>query len=142
MGRWLGLDIGSRRIGVAISDPLQLTATPLKTITRSTPQADAQQIARIVEDHHVTRVVAGLPLRLNQQPSQSTTMVRSFLRVLEGELSVPLVTTSEQLSSKEAEKRMSEAGVPSTRRRDRRDEFSAAIILEWYMQEQGVEDEI
>lgn len=90
----------------------------------------------------MTRVVAGLPLRLNQQPSQSTTMVRSFLSVLEGELSIPLVTTSEQLSSKEAEKRMSKAGVPSTRRRDRRDEFSAAIILEWYMQEQGVGDEI
>jgi putative Holliday junction resolvase len=136
-GRWMALDIGRRRIGVAFSDPLKLTARPAATLTRSADSAEIGEIIRLVGEYDVERIVVGRPLRLNGETSDTVDLVEAFLQQLRECVAVPVEWAEERLSSKEAERIMSELKVPVADRRRRRDEFAAALILQWYIEENG-----
>lgn len=134
MKRWLSLDLGKVRIGVALSDPLGLTAQPLSVLKSAGTQKDIIAIGELVNQHEVTQVVVGLPLNMDGTESATTQRVRDFTRKLAGRLSVPVVYVDERLTSKQAERLMIEG---DTRRQDRRekiDKVAAALILQSALQ--------
>lgn len=139
-GRCLGLDVGSRKVGVAISDPLRLTARPLTTLQRSSDlQEDARRIARLARRQEAVELVVGRPHHLGGSPSAVLEHIVPLARRAARLSGLPLMWAEERLSSKEAEALMAEAGVPAGQRRRRRDEFAAAVILQWYFEEGPVE---
>lgn len=135
-GRWMGLDVGSRRIGVALSDPLRITARPLEVFERTTLDADLLQVRKLIEEHQVVRLVVGVPRRLDGSESAATALVEAFVAQLIERAGVPVIRAEERLSSKEAEHLMAELDIPPSRRRERRDAFAAALILKWYLESQ------
>ncbi len=132
--RWMSLDVGSKRIGVALSDRLKITARPLTTVIRTGLRADAARITELAALHEVDLLVVGLPLHLDGSPAASRGLAESLVDRIERTTGLAVVWCDERLSSKEAEEMMSEAGIPARRRRQRRDEFAAAIILRRYLE--------
>ncbi|HSR66521.1 MAG TPA: Holliday junction resolvase RuvX [Acidobacteriota bacterium] len=139
-GRCLGLDVGSKRVGVAISDPLRLTARPLTTLRRTSDlEEDARRIARLARREQAAELVVGRPRHLHGRPSSVLEHILPLARQAARLSGLPLKWAEERLSSKEAEHLMAQAGVPPRERRGRRDEFAAAVILQWYFEEGPVE---
>lgn len=133
-GRFLGLDIGHRRVGVAISDPLGVAARPLVTIARTADGSDLEQLAALACEHQVCGLVAGLPRHLDGREAATAAEVRNFAEAVGSRCGLPVEWAEERLSSKEAERLMAELKVPVSERRRRRDEFAAALILTWFLE--------
>ncbi len=134
-GRWMALDVGNRRIGVAVSDPLRLTARPLTTLVRTPDEAEFRQLVDLLDQWEIARLIVGCPYRLTGESSDSTRMVEAFIARMHEVTDVPLERADERLSSKEAERLMAEMRIPIGERRAKRDAFAAALILEWYLGE-------
>lgn len=133
-GRVLALDIGSKRIGVALSDTTRLLASPLTTV-RAEPRAAAyEQIAGLVDRHAVTQVVVGLPLTLSGEIGPQAQSVRAFVAELRKRVAVPVDEFDERLTSAEAERMMLDAGIKPAQRRMKIDEIAASIILRDYLE--------
>jgi putative holliday junction resolvase len=140
--RALGLDLGERRIGVAISDSRGVLALPLCTIERTgDEQADHLQIERIVEEREVKVVVVGLPLSLSGRTGAAAAAAKKESSSLHDRLvpkGVDVVTHDERLSTAEAHKVLSSAGNNSKSRRKVVDQTAAAVILQaWLAATQG-----
>ena len=133
--RWMALDVGSKRIGVAISDFLKLTAKPLLTLQRQGLAADIREVLRLVESHRVERIIVGLPLTLSGDRSAIQELVETFATALRQVTGTRIVWGDERLSTKEAEELMSSHRIPPKDRKRRRDEYAAALILTWYLEE-------
>ncbi len=133
--RWMALDVGDKRIGVAVSDPLRLTARPLTTLARTRDGAEYRQLIDLLQRWAVERLVVGVPRRLSGETTASTQLVESFIAEFEGISGVRVERAEERLSSKEAERLMAEMRIPAEQRRSKRDAFAAALILEWYLEE-------
>lgn len=132
MARTLSLDFGDRRIGVALSDPTGLLASPLTTILRSNLRNDLDKIVGIVTEHEVEAIVVGLPVSLNGTIGPQAQKTLDFCDVLKEASPVPIHTCNEQYTSAEAERRIREAGGVPSKDRARVDAVAAAIILqEW-----------
>lgn len=132
-GRILALDIGKKRMGIAISDPERIIAIPLRVTLRDRGETELENIAFLVQHYEVERVVVGLPLSLNGGVSQETQRVQEFVQWLSQRLSVPVDTWDERLSTVAAEKAMIECGVRREKRRAQRDAIAAALILQGYL---------
>ncbi|MDD4951457.1 MAG: Holliday junction resolvase RuvX [Desulfovibrionaceae bacterium] len=131
--RALGIDFGLKRVGLAISDPGGVLASPFGTIIRTTRQAAFDQIAAIVEKEKVRAVVVGLPLALDGTETQSTRQARNFAQALEHRLGLAVELMDERLSSAEAEHRLKEAGVCGKKRKQALDKGAAALILQAWL---------
>jgi putative Holliday junction resolvase len=143
-GRVMALDVGGRRIGVAISDTARLLASPLTTI-RAEPRATAlTQIATLIARHDVVDLVVGLPLTLRGEIGPQAQVVQAFVEELRKSLTVPIHLVDERLTSVEAERMMIELGVKREQRRARIDEVAASLILRDFLtarnQQSGVTD--
>lgn len=138
--RTLAVDYGEKRIGLAISDPLGITANPLTTLRRDGNEVAA--IERLVRDEEVERVVVGLPLNMNDEAGPAAERSLAFAAILTGRLTVPVVTWDERLTTVEAEEALREAGVKPAARRKLIDQVAAALILRSYLNslEQGAEN--
>ncbi|MEE8585507.1 MAG: Holliday junction resolvase RuvX [Acidobacteriota bacterium] len=136
-GRWMALDVGSRSIGVALSDPLGITTRPLTTLRRRSLEEDTAFLLDLIRQHEVVQVVVGYPCHLNGRPSKILRVIEPLARQIELQSGLPLVWADERLSSKEAERLMAERGWGVAERRRRRDEFAAALILQWYIDEKA-----
>ncbi len=135
--RYLGLDIGERRIGVALSDATGHLASPLTTLNaRSEPQV-LEQIVRLAREYQVIAVVVGLPLTLRGEVGPQAQVVQRFAAALEVALGLPLHFFDERLSSAAAEQMLRELGVKPARRREQIDQVAAAIILQDYLDQQA-----
>lgn len=134
-GRWMALDVGSRSIGVALSDPLRITTRPLRTLRRSSLEEDAALIAGLIRQHEAVLLVVGYPRHLDGRPAQTLSVIEPLARRIEQLSGLPLAWADERLSSKEAEQLMAEMGCSLSEMRSRRDEFAAALILRWYIDE-------
>lgn len=134
MSRVLGVDLGSRRIGVAVSDPTGTVATPLATIPHRSLREDAAQVARLGRDHLAERIVVGLPRRLDGTVGTAARRAQAFVRALKQLTEIPVVLWDERLSTVAAERALLEGGVRRARRRDVRDRVAAAIILQGYLE--------
>ena len=129
----LGLDIGEKRIGVAIAAPEGLLAIPLTVIERVGEEADLKAILDLANEHGARRIVVGLPRSLDGSIGKQAERVLSFSRVLSQRTDIPVDTWDERLSTVAAERLLSDAGVKSDKRRARRDAMAAAIILQSYL---------
>ena len=128
-------DVGSKTIGIAITDPLKVTVRPLKTLMRENLDTDAERIGELIEEQDIERLVVGMPRHLGGERSSIADLIEPLVKRLEQNLEIPIASAEERLSTKEAERLMAEADLPLAERRKRRNEFAAAVILEWYLEE-------
>jgi putative Holliday junction resolvase len=126
--RLLALDVGERRIGLAVSDPLETIAQPLGTIPRNA--ASIETIARIVREKEVGEIVVGLPVNMNGTFGPKADEVNEFAHEISDVIDIPLVFIDERLTTVEAEKLMISADVSRHKRKGTIDSVAAAIILE------------
>lgn len=132
MARALGLDVGDRRIGVALSDPTGALATPLAAIDRRASQGGIDTVVRLAREHEAADIVVGLPVSLDGGVGPQARAVQSFCDALHEVCPLPIHTVNEQYTSAEAEQRLRDVGVEPSRDRGRVDALAAAIILqEW-----------
>ena len=131
----MALDVGSKTIGVAITDPLKVTVRPLKTLIRDNLERDAERIGELIEEQDIEQLVVGMPRHLGGERSSVADLIEPLVKLLEQNFEIPIVPAEERLSTKEAERLMAEADLPQAERRQRRNEFAAAVILEWYLEE-------
>ena len=130
MKRWLGLDLGKVRIGVALSDPLGFTAQPLSVLKSAGTQKDIIAIGELVNQYEVSQVVVGLPLNMDGTESSTTQRVREFTEKLAGRLTIPVLYVDERLTSKQAERIMIEGDTRREDRREKIDKVAAALLLQ------------
>jgi putative Holliday junction resolvase len=132
-GRVLGLDYGSRRIGVAVSDPLGITAQPLPALHREGDRKDIAGIARLVSGLGVDSVVVGLPLLMNGDEGPQAVRARAFGGMLSAELSLPVTMWDERLTTAQSERHLIDSGVRRERRKEIRDSLSAMFLLQSFL---------
>lgn len=134
--RYLGLDVGNRRIGVAVTDELGITAQPVLTLERRRNQReDLRSLARLCRRFDVTAIVVGNPLRLSGEDSPQAVKTRSFAAEL-GELSgLPIHFWDERLTTNEAHQILYEAGHPRQEHRRVVDQVAATLILQSFLDE-------
>ncbi len=130
MKRWLGLDLGHVRIGVALSDTLGMTAQPLTVLQSEGTQKDIITIGELVNEHEVSQVVVGLPINMDGTESKQTQKIREFTTKLSNRLNVPVFFIDERLSSRQAERMMTESGVTAKKQRGKVDQIAAALLLQ------------
>jgi len=133
MMRILGLDVGTKRIGVAISDALLITAQGMGTIHRKELNVDLEEINRMVKENDVSEIVAGLPISMNGTHSQKTKEVIEFIENLKKVVSVPINTWDERLSTVFAERALLEADMSRAKRKKVTDKIAAQVILQGYL---------
>lgn len=136
--RTLGIDFGEVRIGLALSDPLGLTAQPLATLDSVGPRKSRNRIAELVAAHEVGRVVVGFPLLLSGEEGDRAIATREWAERLERRLQrVPVTLWDERLTSVQAERTMIAGDVRRGKRRERVDALAAVLILQSYLDAQG-----
>lgn len=129
----LGLDLGQKRIGVAIAVSEGLLAIPLTVIDRVGEEADLEAILALAQEHAATRMVVGLPRSLDGSIGKQAETVLTFTEALSQRTDIPVDTWDERLSTVTAERLLLDAGVKRERRRAQRDAMAAAIILQSYL---------
>lgn len=132
MGRTMALDPGSVRIGVAVSDPVGITAQPHSSLD-ATADDLMEQIAALVAELAVDRVVVGLPVSLDGTERASAAAARSFAEDVRSALGIEVEMVDERFSSSTAERVMLEAGAKRAERRAGRDRVAAAVFLQTYL---------
>jgi putative Holliday junction resolvase len=131
--RHLGLDIGSARVGVAVSDAAGVVATPLKVLDARELERDTRLLARIVDDYEVDVLVVGLPLTLSGEEGPQAREVRAQAGRLSEAVGVPVRFWDERLSTSEAEQSLRQGDASAERRRAARDMIAAALVLQAYL---------
>jgi putative Holliday junction resolvase len=133
--RSLGLDIGDRRIGVALSDPGGILASPLTVIDRRDESLDIEAITDIISQQGVGRVIVGLPRSLDGSLGEQAEKVKAFTQKLASHIQVPLEYRDERLTTVMAERLRRAAGGKKLGRKARDDAQAAALILQGYLDE-------
>ena len=133
LGRVLCIDYGKSRIGLALSDPLQIIASPLKTIESRNTEKAILTIQDIVIKNDVELIAIGLPIALSGNSTAQTEEVKNFINLLRNEISAPVEEVDERLSSVEAIKILHEKGVKTGHNKGEIDKTAAAIILQTYL---------
>jgi putative Holliday junction resolvase len=128
--RALGIDFGERRIGVAISDPGGSYALPSETLARTDDATALAAIAQIAQREAIEWIVVGEPLRSDGSAGAPALRARRFAARLGALCGLPVETIDETLTSRAADERLREAGVPPARRRERRDALAAQLLLQ------------
>ena len=136
MRRILGLDVGTVRVGVALSDPLGIAAQPYEVIDRRKTEPFAR-IAEIISENGVERVIVGRPLRLSGEAGPAVAAIEVFVVELKQKIEVPIEFWDERLSTAQAERAMIEGGARREKRRQNIDKVAAAIILQSYLDATG-----
>ncbi len=131
--RILGLDYGEKRIGVAVSDELGLTAQGLETVQRKNAAHDVERIGKIARETGAEKIVIGYPIRLNGEEGIQCEKVKRFAGRLKAALSIPVVFQDETLTTKEAESILIQANVRREKRKLLVDKLAAGIILQAYL---------
>jgi len=130
--RILGLDVGSRRIGIALSDAGGCLAQPLQTLERRSWRQDLASLLELVRQNQVEEVVVGYPLRLDGTVGESARRIDRFVARLRA-MGLKVTTWDERLSSAEADRHLRGAGLSASRRRGVTDRVAAALVLQSYL---------
>ncbi|MDO5713712.1 MAG: Holliday junction resolvase RuvX [Tissierellia bacterium] len=131
--RILGLDIGDVRIGVAISDPMNLFAQPLKTIIHKSKWEDVEEIRNIIEEYKINKVIIGLPKNMNNTIGSQGKKVQKFARALQHNYPIEVVFFDERLTSVSAERALIEGNMRRNDRKNVIDQIAASLILQMYL---------
>jgi len=129
-GRVLALDFGSRRIGVAVSDPLGITAQQLSAIRREGDRKDLEAIAVVAREYGVETVVIGLPLLPGGTEGTQAAKARAFALKVHERLGLPVVPWDERFTTAQAERHLIEVGMRREKRKEVRDSLAAALLLQ------------
>jgi putative Holliday junction resolvase len=137
-GRILAVDVGARRVGLAISDPSRTLARPLETITVSSQTDAIARVARRIaeldaDEDGIATIVVGLPSSLDGTETPQTAAVRAFIARLSEQTALPIVTEDERLTSREAESRLAMDEKDWRKRKIRLDAVAAAVFLQDYL---------
>ncbi|MFC2066906.1 Holliday junction resolvase RuvX [Chloroflexota bacterium] len=130
--RSLGLDVGDRKIGVALGDPLGMLASPLSIIIRSNESADVEAIINIIDQKQVGRIIVGLPRSMDGSIGEQAEKVKAFVRELCNHTDVPLEFRDERLSTVAARRLMHDIGKKG---KAEDDAIAAALVLQGYLDE-------
>ena len=134
MKRLLGVDYGTKRIGLALSDPLGITVQPVVTIHRKSLKTDLEQIKIIVLEKEVEKIIFGLPMNMNDTPGILTEQVKDFAERLSGETKIPVEFCDERLTSRAADDLLIYKGrLSNKKRKEVKDKIAACIILRTYL---------
>jgi len=129
----MALDVGGRRIGVALSDPTRVLASPLTTLRAEPRDRALREIAALVLRHEVVEVVVGLPLTLSGEVGPQAHVIQQFAELLKATLSAPIHLFDERLTTVAAERMMLDLGMKPEQRKARIDEVAASIILQDFL---------
>ena len=129
----MALDVGGRRIGVALSDTTRVLASPLTTLRAEPRERALSEIAALVRRHEVAEVVVGLPLTLSGEVGPQAHLVQLFVEQLKGVLAAPIHMFDERLTTVAAERMMLDLGMKPEQRKARIDEVAASIILQDFL---------
>ena len=132
--RLMGLDIGSRTIGVAITDELRITAQALKTIRRKSKEEDFEEIIRIIDQFKIGKIVVGLPKNMNGTLGKQAEKVLQWIKAIREKVDLPIVTWDERFSTVEASRVLLEADLSRRKRKKTIDKLAAVIILQGYIE--------
>ena len=128
--RLLGLDLGTKTIGVALSDTLQQVATPLETIKRTKFGKDAARLQEIIAEHTIAAIVLGLPVNMDGSAGPRVQSTRAFARNLARLITIPIIFWDERLSTAAIERMLIDADASRARRAELVDKLAAAYILQ------------
>ena len=131
--RLLGLDVGSRRIGVAVSDPLGITAQGLQTIRRKNKRTDYAELERLVRQYEVAEIVVGYPLRMSGLEGMQAEKMTHFAQELRQRFSLPVHLWDERLSSVQANRLLRESEISIQKRGRAVDRLAAVLILQSFL---------
>ena len=127
----LAFDYGEKRLGVAVSDLLLMTANPLKIIYRTSLEKDIEEIKKIIEEKEVGAIIYGLPLQMNGNEGKTTEMVKDFAQKIAKEINLPYAFWDERLSSRAVETFfIKEIDMSRSKRKEKLDASAAAYILQ------------
>src|SRR5712672_1935567 len=133
-GRVLGLDVGSRRIGIAMSDPLGITAQGLETLQRRNKRQDLAALERLIREHAITEIVVGLPLRMSGAEGTQSEKMQGFAEELRKRFRLPVHLWDERLTSAEANRLLRETELSIEKRGKAVDRMAAVLILQGWME--------
>ncbi|UCE20616.1 MAG: Holliday junction resolvase RuvX [Gemmatimonadota bacterium] len=133
MSRILGIDFGSRRVGLAVSDPLGITAQGLETIEYAHEEELFVRLAAVIEAYEVAEIVVGLPLSLDGTCGEKAKTVQDFIENVRTHFRLPVVPWDERLSTTAAHRTMHEMGKKAKRAKGKVDRIAAALILQNYL---------
>ncbi len=134
--RVLGIDLGTKRIGLALSDPTGAFASPFAVVASRGRANDLANLRQIVESNDVGQVVIGMPTTLRGEQGLAAQQAEGFARELAEQLDVPVTTWDERMTTVVAERALIEAGERRENRRDKRDKVAAAVMLQSYLDSQ------
>lgn len=138
MIRVLGIDFGIRRHGLAVSDPMGYSAQPAGVVERKGRDPGLDEIARVIEEKEVTRIVVGLPYHMDGEPGDHYDDVLAFIAMLEARFGLPVETIDERLTTVQAERVLREGGLSHKKLKGKVDQMAAQLILQsWLDQRTG-----
>jgi putative holliday junction resolvase len=138
-GRILALDVGKKRIGLAVSDELGWTAQGLETLERTRIREDLAKLKKLAEQWSVQTLLVGQPLHMSGEESRQSEYTREFAGRLKEYLSLPVIFWDERLTSVEAERVLRESGTSLEKRKKAVDRLAAVLLLESYLGYSGAE---
>jgi len=138
--RVLGLDVGDRRIGVAVSDALGITAQRLTVLERQGLSKDVEAVRALVEHHGVSTIVVGLPLTMRGEPGVQAGKVAAFSEALRRRVSVPIEVVDERLTTVEGERALRAMGASPRARKRAIDQVAAQLILQQFLERRRREE--
>ena len=137
--RYLGLDLGDKRIGIAISDALGITAQGLPTLERRSLQTDMAALQALVEAHGVTEIVVGMPRNMDGSYGERAAITEQFIDALQSTCCLPCTPWDERLTSRQADRTLRAAGQHRRQPKAVRDRIAAQLILQSYMDYQRIQ---
>ena len=141
-GRILGLDVGARRIGVAVTDPLGITAQGLDTIQRQNKRLDFGQLESVIRQYEVQEIVVGYPLRLSGEIGIQAEKMTLFAEELKKRFQIPVHLYDERLTSAEANRVLRESEISIEKRAKAVDRMAAVLILQAWMETRSYKERL
>jgi putative holliday junction resolvase len=132
--RVLGLDVGARRIGIAVSDPLGITAQGLETLYRKNKRTDLEYFGKLIREYDVKEIVVGLPLRMSGVEGVQAEKIHAFVSDLQKHFHLPVHLWDERLTSAEANRLLRETELSIEKRGKAVDRMAAILILQGWME--------
>ena len=133
MSRLLGIDFGTVRIGLSLSDPTRTLASPLPFLDNKSPQQVISAITALIETHQITGLVIGMPRNMDGTYGPSAQKVRDFIAQIQKSISLPITPIDERLTTAQASKQLSGIGLNQKQLRKKVDSSSACLILQQYL---------
>jgi putative Holliday junction resolvase len=132
-GRILGIDYGTKRIGLAVSDPMQILATPYKTLPNTNQKKVLSELVNIIQEKDVSAIIVGMPYHMNGRSGDKVNRVRKFIKHLNDMVNIQIITWDERWSTTSAHKSLLERQKSPSKERHIIDQIAASFILQNFL---------